>query len=127
VQGLLSQDYKAQRGPTRICTRKGGYFKCAWRALKGKYDIRLEKNSSEFTGRSLETFFFLNLPFSINPYPFPFSIRLWFPLHQYLEIGDEAARGSFSKGAYFVGKLAWPKGLGELFQVFKMFLCLTKF
>lgn len=35
---------------------------------------------------------------------------------KYLDIGDIASRG-FSKGAYFVGKLAWPKGFLELFNL----------
>ena len=30
--------------------------------------------------------------------------------------GDKAQAKGFSKGAYFVGKLAWPKGLDLLFQ-----------
>jgi len=36
---------------------------------------------------------------------------------KYLQIGDSAVSAGFTKGAYFVGKLAWPKGLGELFQL----------
>ena len=36
---------------------------------------------------------------------------------QYLSIGDRAAGRQFSKGAYFVGKMAWPKGLRELFRL----------
>ena len=35
---------------------------------------------------------------------------------KYLDVGDSAPARGFSKGAYFIGKLAWPKGLGELFQ-----------
>ena len=35
---------------------------------------------------------------------------------KYLNIGDSAATHGFKKGAYFVGKLAWPKGLDLLFQ-----------
>lgn len=37
--------------------------------------------------------------------------------NKYLEIGDHAAARGFSKGAYFVGKLAWPKGLDALFKL----------
>ena len=36
---------------------------------------------------------------------------------KYLSIGDQATPASFTKGAYFVGKMAWPKGLGELFAL----------
>eukprot|EP01039_Chlorochromonas_danica_P006576 gene6576-7266_t len=36
---------------------------------------------------------------------------------KYLTIGDAAQTRKFTKGAYFVGKMAWPKGLGELFQL----------
>jgi len=36
---------------------------------------------------------------------------------KYLEIGDSMAARKFSKGAYFVGKLAWAKGLSELFTL----------
>jgi digalactosyldiacylglycerol synthase len=36
---------------------------------------------------------------------------------KYLKIGDAAAAGKFTKGAYFVGKLAWAKGLAELFNL----------
>ena len=36
---------------------------------------------------------------------------------KYLEIGDNVGLKGHSKGAYFVGKLAWPKGLGELFEL----------
>ena len=36
---------------------------------------------------------------------------------KYLTIGDQAAPATFTKGAYFVGKMAWPKGLGELFTL----------
>lgn len=36
---------------------------------------------------------------------------------KYLTIGDHADPASFTKGAYFVGKMAWPKGLGELFSL----------
>ena len=35
---------------------------------------------------------------------------------KYLTIGDRAQIKGFSKGAYFVGKLAWAKGLDLLFQ-----------
>ena len=35
---------------------------------------------------------------------------------KYLMIGDSAHHKGFKKGAYFVGKLAWPKGLDLLFQ-----------
>lgn len=35
---------------------------------------------------------------------------------KYLDIGDASGKG-FTKGAYFVGKLAWPKGFVELFQL----------
>jgi hypothetical protein len=35
---------------------------------------------------------------------------------KYLAIGDSAQLKGFSKGAYFVGKLAWAKGLDLLFQ-----------
>lgn len=35
---------------------------------------------------------------------------------KYLQIGDKSSIAGFSEGAYFVGKLAWPKGLGELFK-----------
>jgi len=38
---------------------------------------------------------------------------------KYLELGDAAASRGFTNGAYFVGKLAWPKGLGELFNLMK--------
>lgn len=40
---------------------------------------------------------------------------------KYLEIGDNVAASSesFTKGAYFVGKLVWPKGLRELFKLMK--------
>ena len=34
----------------------------------------------------------------------------------YLAIGDRAPARGFSKGAYFIGKLAWPKGLDALFD-----------
>lgn len=37
--------------------------------------------------------------------------------NKYLEIGDRSSMTGFTKGAYFVGKLAWPKGLGELFKL----------
>lgn len=37
--------------------------------------------------------------------------------NKYLEIGDVSSLKKFTKGAYFVGKLAWPKGLGELFKL----------
>ena len=37
--------------------------------------------------------------------------------NKFLEIGDKMTSAGFTKGAYFVGKLAWPKGLGELFQL----------
>ncbi len=36
---------------------------------------------------------------------------------KYLNIGDHTSAASFTKGAYFVGKMAWPKGLGELFTL----------
>ena len=32
-------------------------------------------------------------------------------------IGDSALTRKFRKGAYFVGKMAWPKGLDELFKL----------
>ena len=35
---------------------------------------------------------------------------------KYLNIGDRSSVAGFSKGAYFVGKLAWAKGLDRLFQ-----------
>ena len=35
---------------------------------------------------------------------------------KYLSIGDKAQAKGFKKGAYFVGKLAWPKGLDLLFD-----------
>ena len=34
----------------------------------------------------------------------------------YLRIGDLSTSMGFTKGAYFVGKLAWPKGLDALFR-----------
>jgi len=37
----------------------------------------------------------------------------------YLKIGDSAVAMGFSKGAYFVGKLIWPKGLDKLFALMK--------
>ena len=37
--------------------------------------------------------------------------------NKYLEIGDASASRGFSKGAYFVGKLAWQKGLDRLFDL----------
>ncbi len=39
--------------------------------------------------------------------------------NKYLEIGDSALVRGFTKGAYFVGKLAWPKGFGEMFSLMK--------
>jgi hypothetical protein len=33
-----------------------------------------------------------------------------------LKVGDSAAATKFKYGAYFVGKLAWPKGLDDLFK-----------
>merc|ERR1711871_162087 len=38
---------------------------------------------------------------------------------KYLEIGDTATSRGFTKGAYFVGKLAWAKGFGEMFSLMK--------
>lgn len=39
---------------------------------------------------------------------------------KYLSIGDRARNpATFTKGAYFIGKLAWPKGLGELYEHMK--------
>ena len=35
---------------------------------------------------------------------------------KYLVTGDSVQAKGFSKGAYFVGKLAWAKGLDLLFQ-----------
>ena len=35
---------------------------------------------------------------------------------KYLAIGDRAQSQEFSHGAYFVGKLAWAKGLDLLFD-----------
>ena len=34
----------------------------------------------------------------------------------FLQIGDLSISRGFTKGAYFVGKLAWPKGLDDLFK-----------
>ena len=36
---------------------------------------------------------------------------------KYLKIGDMALNTKFSKGAYFIGKLAWPKGLDDMFKL----------
>eukprot|EP01038_Epipyxis_sp_PR26KG_P007135 gene7135-9735_t len=36
---------------------------------------------------------------------------------KYLKIGENNPAAKFIKGAYFVGKMAWPKGLGELFNL----------
>lgn len=36
---------------------------------------------------------------------------------KYLAIGDASSSKQFTKGAYFVGKLAWQKGLDELFRL----------
>lgn len=36
---------------------------------------------------------------------------------KFLTIGDLSVTRKFRKGAYFVGKMAWPKGLGELFKL----------
>lgn len=36
---------------------------------------------------------------------------------KYLSIGDHATPATFTKGAYFVGKMAWPKGLADLFSL----------
>jgi digalactosyldiacylglycerol synthase len=36
---------------------------------------------------------------------------------KYLDIGDSAPARGFSKGAYFVGKLAWAKGFVELYNL----------
>eukprot|EP01031_Cornospumella_fuschlensis_P030849 gene30849-37280_t len=36
---------------------------------------------------------------------------------KYLQIGDQALHRKFTKGAYFVGKMAWQKGLGELYSL----------
>jgi digalactosyldiacylglycerol synthase len=36
---------------------------------------------------------------------------------RFLEIGDKMATKKFTKGAYFIGKMAWPKGLKELFDL----------
>lgn len=39
---------------------------------------------------------------------------------KYLNIGDKARNpATFSKGAYFIGKLAWPKGLDNLYEHMK--------
>lgn len=38
----------------------------------------------------------------------------------FLRIGDSALAKGFSKGAYFVGKLVWPKGLDKLFDLMKV-------
>lgn len=39
--------------------------------------------------------------------------------NKYLEIGDSQAARGFTKGAYFVGKLAWAKGFGEMFSLMR--------
>lgn len=39
--------------------------------------------------------------------------------NKYLEIGDSAAAQGFTKGAYYVGKLAWAKGFGEMFGLMR--------
>ena len=38
---------------------------------------------------------------------------------KYLEIGDGAIARGFSKGAYYVGKLAWAKGMDNMFTLMK--------